>query len=282
MKTNKNFILKAILWMLQGFLVGVGAILPGVSGGSLLYAFGIYNQILEVLSSPVKGVIKYWRMLIFVGIGGAVGFIGFASVAAALLAWNESIVICAFIGLIIGTLPGLWRDAGEKGRGKTSIALLIVSFIAVTAMLYLFKNVWTVSIPQNIIGWILCGVIWGLGFVVPGLASSNLLMFFGIYEPLLDRIKALDLGAAIPFALSVLAMFLLFSKVMKWIFDKFHSAMSHSIIGFVLASTVMILPTFNTSCQNILIYIVAMLGGAVASFFFGKFSDKIRENSEEE
>ncbi len=281
MKTNKNFILNSILWVLQGFLVGVGAILPGVSGGSLLYAFGIYNQILEVLSNPIKGVIKYWKMLIFVGIGGAIGFIGFAAIAEALLAWNESLVICAFIGLIIGTLPGLWRDAGEKGRGKTSIALLVVSFIAVCAMLFLFKNVWTVTVPQNLVGWILCGVIWGLGFVVPGLASSNLLMFFGIYEPLLGRIKELDLGAAIPFAVSVLAMFLLFSKVMKWVFDKYHSAMSHSIIGFVLASTVMILPSFATTWQNIVSYIIAIVCGAAASFLFGKFSDKISASAEE-
>ncbi|MGM9643058.1 MAG: DUF368 domain-containing protein [Eubacteriales bacterium] len=278
---NKNFILKAILWVLQGFLVGVGAILPGVSGGSLLYAFGIYNQILEVLSNPIKGIIKYWKMLIFVGIGGAVGFIGFAAIAEALLAWNQSIVICAFVGLIIGTLPGLWHDAGEKGRGKTSIFLLIVSFIAVCAMLYLFKNVWTVSIPQNLVGWILCGVIWGLGFVVPGLASSNLLMFFGIYEPLLGHIKDLDFGVAIPFALSVFAVFLLLSKLMKWVFDKYHSAMSHSIIGFVLASTVMILPSFATSWQNIAFYIIAIVCGAVASFFFGKFSDSIKASSEE-
>ncbi len=280
MKTNKNSILKSILWVLQGFLVGVGAILPGVSGGSLLYAFGIYNQILEVLSSPIKGIIKYWKMLIFVGIGGAAGFIGFAAIAEALLAWNESLVICIFVGLIIGTLPGLWRDAGEKGRGKLSIAALIISFIAICALLFVFDNVWKLSIPQNMFGWILCGLIWGLGFVVPGLASSNLLMFFGIYEILLGHIKDLNFGVAIPFALSVLSVFLLFSKVMKWIFDKYHSVMSHCIIGFVIASTVMILPSFNTSWQNILFYIIAMICGAVASFIFGKFSDKIRASSD--
>ncbi len=278
---KKNFIRKSILWIVQGFLVGLGAILPGVSGGTLCYAFGIYDQILEVFSNPLKGIKKHFKMLVFVGIGGAVGFIGFAAIAEALLAWNQSIVICAFVGLIIGTLPGLWRDAGEKGRGKISILLLVVSFIAVCAMLCLFKSVWTVSISQNLVGWILCGVIWGLGFVVPGLASSNLLMFFGIYEPLLGHIKDLNFGVVIPFALSVLAMFLLFSKLMKWVLDKYHSAMSHSIIGFVLASTVMILPSFATSWQNIAFYIIAIVCGAVASFFFGKFSDSIRASSEE-
>ena len=63
MKNKKNVVLQAMLWVIQGLLVGIGVILPGVSGGSLLYAFGIYDQILEVMSSPFKGIKKYWKML---------------------------------------------------------------------------------------------------------------------------------------------------------------------------------------------------------------------------
>ncbi len=274
---QKNFLLQALLWVLQGFLVGIGVILPGVSGGSLLYAFGIYDQILEVMSSPIKGIKKYWKMLCFVAIGGAVGFIGFAAIVEALLNWNESLVICIFVGLIIGTLPGLWRDAGSQSRGTGSWVSLAVSFVAITALFVAVENFWSVSIPQNTFGWILCGLIWGLGFVVPGLASSNLLMFFGIYNILLGHIKDLDFGVMIPFALSVLVVFLLLSKVMKFVFDKYHSVMSHCIIGFVLATTLMILPTTDWSPINILIRIGCVLAGGVASFFFTKFSDKMRE-----
>ncbi len=272
---QKSFILQALLWVLQGFLVGIGVILPGVSGGSLLYAFGIYDQILEVMSSPVKGIKKYWKLLCFVAVGGAVGFIGFAATVEALLNWNESLVICVFVGLIIGTLPSLWQDAGRQGRGAGSWVSLAVSFVAITALFVVVENFWRVNIPQNTLGWILCGLIWGLGFVVPGLASSNLLMFFGIYNVLLGHIKDLDFGVMIPFALSVLAVFLLLSKVMKFIFDKYHSVMSHCIIGFVAATTVMILPRTDWSPINILIRVICILVGGVASFFFTKFSDKI-------
>ena len=72
---KKNKILQIILWIAQGLLVGVGAILPGVSGGTLCYVFGIYDPILETLTSPLKGIKKYWFMLMFVGIGGALGFV---------------------------------------------------------------------------------------------------------------------------------------------------------------------------------------------------------------
>ncbi len=274
---KKGYFLEALLWVLQGFLVGIGVILPGVSGGSLLYAFGIYDQILECMSSPIKGVRKYWQMLCFVAVGGAIGFIGFAAIVEALLNWNESMVICIFVGLIIGTLPSLWRDAGEQGRGAGSWISLCVSFVAITVLFVVVENFWTIAIPQNIFGWILCGLIWGLGFVVPGLASSNLLMFFGIYNVLLGHIKDLNFGVMIPFALSVLVVFLLLSKVMKLIFDKYHSVMSHCIIGFVVATTVMILPRTDWTLTNALIRVACMIVGGVASFFFTKFSDKISE-----
>lgn len=279
-QTKKNFVLQMLLWILQGFIVGLGVILPGVSGGSLLYAFGIYSQILEVLSSPIAGIKKYWKMLIFVAIGGAIGFIGLAGIVEWLLNWNESVVICVFIGLILGTVPGLWREAGSKGRKVGSFVALVLSFVGITVLFYLFENTWSLTIPQNIGGWILCGLIWGLGFVVPGLSSSNLLMFFGIYTVLLGHIKDLNFGVVIPFGLSVLAVFLLLSRVMKLIFDRFHTIISHCVLGFVLATTLMILPSFRVAPTSILIYIACILGGGVASFFFSIFCDKIKATAE--
>ncbi len=261
--------IQILLWILQGLVVGIGVILPGVSGGSLLYAFGIYNQILEVLSSPLQGIRKHFKMLCFVALGGACGFIGFAGVTAALLAWNSNVVICAFVGLIIGTLPGLWRDAGQKGRGKASWVALACSFVGILLLFYAFENWIPVFIPQNLLGWIICGLIWGLGFVVPGLASSNLLMFFGLYEPLLGHIKALDLSVLLPFGLAVLAVFFLLSRAMAWVFDRYHSLASHCIIGFVVATTVMILPLSpGIGFIDALLYLACLVVFALLSYGF--------------
>ena len=109
MEKKKLPIIKYLLWIVQGFIVGIGAILPGVSGGTLCYAFGIYDQLIEVLSSPVKGIKKHWLMLLFVGVGGATGFVGFAGVTNWLLNLNEAVVLCVFAGLIFGTLMS-WKE----------------------------------------------------------------------------------------------------------------------------------------------------------------------------
>lgn len=276
MTSKKNKIIQAILWIVQGFIVGIGAILPGVSGGTLCYAFGIYDQVLEVLSSPIKGIKKHWFMLIFVGLGAATGFIGFAGVTNWLLSLNEAVVLCVFVGLIAGTLPDIWRDAGKLGRGKGSYIGLAVSFVAISAVFFVFKNIWHISIAPNTVGWLICGVLWGLSFIIPGFSSSTLLLFFGIYEPMSHGISTLDFGVLIPLGVAMLATLLLFSRLMRLVFDKFFSVISHCVIGFVVATTLMILPSFNTAWYNILIYIGCILAGGVASFFFSKLCNKIK------
>lgn len=279
---KKNFLLKAILWVIQGCIVGIGAILPGVSGGTLCYAFGIYDQLLEVLSSPFKGIKKHWKMLIFVGIGGALGFVGFAGVTEWLLSVNEAVVLCVFVGLIAGTIPDLWREAGEKGRGKASIISLVISFVAITAVFYVFKNVWTLTIEPGLVGWLICGLLWGLSFIVPGFSSSTLLLFFGIYEQMSHGISHLYFSVLLPLGCAMLATLLLLSKLMKLVFDKYHSVASHCVMGFVIATTIMILPSFATTIGNIISYVVAIICGAVASFFFNILCEKIRSKADAE
>lgn len=281
MEKNKNLILKAILWVVQGCIVGIGAILPGVSGGTLCYAFGIYNQLLEVLANPIKGLKKHWKMLIFVGIGCAAGFVCFAGVTNWLLGLNEAVVLCVFVGLIAGTLPGIWKDAGEKSRNKVSVIALVVSFVFVSAVFYVFKNIFVLRIAPNFLGWLICGLLWGLSFIVPGFSSSTLLLFFGIYDEMSAGISRLDFSVLIPLGIAMLATLLLLSKLMKWVFDKHHSIISHCVIGFVVATTLMILPSFSTSVGNIIVYIISIVCGAVASFFFNVLCERIRAKADE-
>lgn len=283
MKNKKNIVWQAILWIIQGCLVGIGAILPGVSGGTLCYVFGIYDQVLEVLANPFKGIKKHWLMLIFVGIGGALGFVGFAGVTEALLAWNKPVVLCVFVGLILGTVPELWKDSGSQGRNKFSLISLAVSFVFITALFFVFGTVLQVTIPKTIWGYAICGIVWGLSFIVPGFSSSTLLLFFGIYEPMAAGIKSLDLFVLVPLGITMLATLLLLSRVMKTLFNKYHSIASHAVMGFVLATTLMLLVLPDSGIVSSLnlphsfIYTGCAIGGGVASFLFSMLSAKLRK-----
>jgi putative membrane protein len=276
MTNKKNFILQAFLWVIQGFIVGIGAILPGVSGGTLCYAFGIYDEILDVLSNPIQGLKKHLKMMIFVILGGGLGFVGFAGVTNWLLNLNEAVVLCVFVGLIAGTLPDIWKDAGKQGRGKGSLIALAVSFVAISAIFYLFKNVWHLTVQPGTVGWLICGLLWGLSFIIPGFSSSTLLLFFGIYEQMSEGISHLDFSVLIPLGCAILATLLLFSRLMKLVFDKFYAIISHCVFGFVIATTLMILPSFATTVGSVLIYLLCILLGGIASFFFSMLCNKIR------
>ena len=87
--------------------MGFGAILPGVSGGALCAAFGMYHPLIETFSAPRDGIRKYWRMLLFFAVGAGIGFVGLSGLTARLMDKNTTLVVCAFAGFILGTLPDL-------------------------------------------------------------------------------------------------------------------------------------------------------------------------------
>lgn len=81
----QNKILLWLLWLLEGVVVGFGAILPGVSGGTLCVAFGMYRPLIGLLSSPKHGLKQYGLMLGIFLLGAAVGFVGLSGLAAVLV-----------------------------------------------------------------------------------------------------------------------------------------------------------------------------------------------------
>ncbi len=275
---------RILLWIVQGALVGFGAILPGLSGGALCAAFGLYQPIIEVLSTPFKAIKKYWFMLIFVGIGGVIGIVGLAGLADWLLELNAVIVYSAFAGLVLGTVPELFDDAGRKGRDYKSYISLGSCFAVMLALLLWLRFGIGFSMEPGIPGYLVCGALWGLSFIVPGLSSSNIIIFIGLYDPMMEGIKSLDFAVILPMGLTLVAALLLLSQLMKRALDKLYSIVLHGVLGTVLATSIMILPFFDMTLMadfkptfwSILLVIVAILGGAVASFFLTRLCGKIR------
>lgn len=266
------------VWLLQGVLVGFGAILPGVSGGTLCVVFGMYRPIIEVLSNLKDGLKKNGPMLFIFLMGVGVGFVGLSGLAAWLLERDTAIVTCAFIGLILGTAPELWKDAGAQGRGKGSVLSLLLGFSAMLLVLVLLKTQLSLTVAPGTAGYLLCGVLWGLSFIVPGLSSSSLLLLFGLYQPMLKGISELDFRVLLPMGIGLAVCVLLLSKVVGAAYKKHFSAMSHGVLGIVLATAVMILPP----CESVAdagLYALAIVGGAAASFFFTKACNRAKKKA---
>ena len=273
---NKNGLLLWLIWALEGVCCGFGAILPGVSGGALMVAFGVYRPLIETLSHLKTGIKKYGMMLVMFVIGAAIGFVGFSGLVAYLMEKNATLVTCAFIGFIAGTFPELWQDAGSKeGHKKGAVIGMAGCFVVMCAILALLSSTFTVTIQQNFVGWLICGVLWGLSFIVPGLSSSSLMIFFGIYQAMSEGIARLDFGVLIPMGLGMLACLVLLTRFVDKAFEKHFSVISHALLGIVAATAVMILPPWQGVGQA-LVNLVFIVIGFVVSWLFTILSAKIK------
>lgn len=276
---NKQKPLLWIVWFLEGIFVGFGAILPGISGGTLCVAFGMYRPIIEALSDLKHALKNYGLMLFIFALGVGAGFVGLSGLAAMLLEQNTVLVTCVFIGFIIGTYPELWQDAGSQGRSKKSYIGMVVAFIVMLGVLSLLKTNLSISIAPNFAGYFLCGLLWGLSFIVPGLSSSSLLLFFGLYQPMLHGISTLDFSVLIPMGIGLVLCVLLLSKVIGLLYKKQFSLVSHCVLGIVVATTIMIFPS-DIGSVSIALIIVCVVGGAIASIGFTKLCNHLKEKSE--
>ena len=268
-KISKNKIIQIILWIFEGMLVGIGAILPGISGGTLCVAFGMYRPILELINDIKGGLKKHWLMFLSFFIGVFIGFVGLSGAVDKLMQLNPSLITYIFVGFIVGTVPELFAEAGEKGRNKFSYISMIAALGVMLTVLLLLNTSYSFSIAPSIFSFALCGVFWGLSFIVPGLSSSSLILLIGLYQPMNEGISHLRPSVIFPLGVAMLVTVLLLGKVMNILLNKAYSVVTHAVIGFVISTVVMLV--INTPIGkgiDIFFNILGAILGCVASYFF--------------
>ena len=250
-----------------GALIGAGAILPGVSGGVLAVVFGIYRPFMEVLNDPRRALPRYWRGIPPLALGWVMGFLGFAKGIAAALDLSATVTTWLFIGLIAGSLPALFREAGKEGRGASAWWSFLLCGAAVFAGLYYVDRVLAVTVTPNFWWYNFCGVLWGMGIVIPGMTTSSVMMALGLYQPMLEGLAHLDLlvlSACLPgLALSVA----LLARGVSWFFRRHYAVAFHGIMGMVLASTAAIVPTSYLGVGEVVLSVLCCAGGFALAFF---------------
>ena len=276
MKEKNTGVLRLVLRALQGMLIGVGAVLPGISGGVLCVVFGIYKPVMELLSSPVKKFKTHVPRLLPVIVGAALGFLGVAKVLAFFLEKYPDQSVCLFVGLIGGMLPSLFREAGEQGRTRGSWISLVAAFAVVLALL-LSLNVLSVTIAPSFGWYLFCGFCMALSIIAPGMSFSTLLMPLGLYTPLVDGIGNLDFGVLVPAGIGALVTIVCLAKAINALFTHFYSCAFHAIVGIVIAATLVIIPfgSFTQGVGTAVANIVCLVVGVVAALALDKFNQSV-------
>ena len=277
-KRDRNFGIRWLRDLLCDVLIGAGAILPGVSGGVLAVVFDIYRPFMEVLTHPREAIPKYWRWFLPIGLGCAIGFLGFAKGIAAAIDVSSTVTTWLFIGLIVGTVPSLFREAGKEGRSIGSWVSMAVCAGAIFFSLFYVGKVICVTVEPNFWWYNFCGALWGMSLVIPGLTSSSVMMALGLYQPMLEGLARLDflvLSACLP---GMVLTILLLARLVSWFFRKHYSIAFHGIFGIVLASTLVIIPTSYVGAWEIVLSAVCCIGGFLLAYFMARLDRRIQEN----
>lgn len=282
--------------LFKGFMVGIGFILPGLSGGVLAVIFRIYDPIIRFLSRPQHRFVKNVLYFIPVGIGGAAGVLFFSILVEAAFGRFAAQFICLFIGFVVGTFPSLFRQAGQQGRRPVHWAIMLVSAIVIFTIMLVGGQV-ALDVTPNLAAWLGSGALIGLGVIVPGMSPSNFLIYFGLYDKMAAGIADFDLGVIIPLVIGLVACVLLFAKGAAWAFDNYYGAMYHFILGMVVGSSAAIFPTvvfpaFSPDglaeqglgmASAVVFALIMFVVGTVASWLFSQIEDRVaveRETAE--
>lgn len=228
--------------LIKGIIVGIGFILPGLSGGVLAVILGIYDRLIRFLSDLKKHFIENVLYFIPVIIGAAIGIVLFSILVEKAFGVYAAEFICLFIGFVAGTFPSLYKTAGKEGRSWRDMLIFLLS-TAFIFLLMIYGGQQFTEVSPNLLIWAASGALIGLGVIVPGMSPSNFLIYFGLYDKMATGIKDFDFAVIIPLLIGFILCVLAFAKLAAYLFKRYYSEMYHFILGMVIGSSLAIFPT---------------------------------------
>lgn len=234
---------------LKGVAMGAGAIAPGVSGGALAVIFGLYDKITDFIAHLNRNFKRNLLFFIPIGIGAVAGVLIFSRIIEFLFQNFETEVRYAFVGLMLGTLPSVVREANKKGYKQKYLIPFIISLVLTLTVTYLENNAVILinEVGTGPVHLIIYGLIIGFGTIIPGISASIILMYMGAYEVVIGAISDLRIIFIFYIGIGFILSILLFAKLISMLFEKVYGMTYYTILGLVLGSIISIFPGFELS-----------------------------------
>lgn len=275
--------------IISGCLVGIANIIPGVSGGTIIVLTGLFDRTMESISNLVNLKIKFKDklkdifFLLQVGIGILIGLVCFAKVLEYLFVHYEIQTLLWFAGLIIFSIPVVKKS--EIPNNKINYFYLILGIL-----LILIINIFGTGSTENIVPlndllakninliYILTlvgiGFIGGATMIFPGVSGSMVLLILGYYhlfKGYVANATMFSLGADylkifFPLGFIVLGVLLgiiLSSMLLNKLIKLNKVNLMSFIIGLIIMSSIIIIPTSGYNITNIITGIISFLFGGV-------------------
>lgn len=243
---------------LKGLAMGAADVVPGVSGGTIALIAGIYEELINTLTSLNVGVIQTLRkegfaaafnaingkFLVSLILGIAISILSLAKIFNYLIQHEPVLVWAFFFGLILASVWLIGSRVSGWDLGK-SLALIIGAVIS-----FLITVISPAQGPDTMWYLFLSGVLAFVAMILPGISGSFILLLLGAYHlilgkvsTILDALKAMDFTIILTngidlgiFAIGGVVGLLSFSRILKWMFEKYQNRTLALLTGFLIGS----------------------------------------------
>lgn len=266
--------------LLQGGVIGLANIIPGVSGGTMMVVMGIYDKLIHSITHLKSEWKKSIRFLLPIFIGTGISLVVFAKVIEYCFANFPIQTNLLFCGLIAGSLPIMFRQVKGK-KISVGMALSFLAFFALVCIMAWMgeKEGQAADVSLNLMNSLKLfgvGVVAAATMVIPGVSGSMMLMIMGYYTVIINTInqfvqaliqmdipKAFHYGMIlVPFGIGVIVGIFLIAKMIEIIFQKARTHAYWGIIGLIAASPIAILS--KTDWQEL-----SLITGLAGAALFG-------------
>ena len=260
---------------LHGLLIGIANAIPGVSGGTMAVILNIYDKIMYAISP--KGLKENLKFLVPLGIGAVAGVFLLSNVIVAAMENYPMILNFCFIGLVLGSLPAIFKRA--KGDGIHNRNWLFFALgLGVMIFMTLVNPEATTNKTIAEFGGVDAGLcIWFaftaaigcIAMILPGLSGSLVLLLFGTYGAIMESIATFNfilIGSA---GIGILAGGAIGVKVIKKMLRFHPQALYFAILGLMVGSMIIIWPGFAANTQGILA-IVGFVAFTLIAYFMSR------------
>lgn len=249
--------MRKLYYLISGFIIGIANVIPGLSGATLAVSLGIYEKIIESVTTLFSEFKKNIVFLSFLGIGMIAGILTFAKGLSFAFEEYELWTVCFFIGLILGGVPYIFNKTNKSFNFKN------IFIFAIAFFLILFLGSMTVSTNGDIVNpgmldymiILIAGFLGASAMIIPGISGSFIFILLGVYEYIINTLNNLTIPTLflesfivlIFLGIGVLIGIFTVAKVMKFLIEKHQNTTYTAILGIIFASIiVLIIPQIQT------------------------------------
>ena len=250
---EKRSPLQLAMLTMKGLAMGAADVVPGVSGGTIAFISGIYEELIDSINNinlgalnvlRKEGVKAFWNhvngtFFLFLFAGIIISIVSLAKVVTYFLEVHPVLIWSFFFGLIIASVVLIGKTIKKWSPG------VIVTLLIGAGIAFYISSIESVASVEAKWYILLSGALAICAMILPGISGSFILVLLGTYHIVLDAIKSKDLMTIGLFAVGCLVGLLTFARVLKYLFKNFKELTVALLTGFMIGSLYKVWPWKN-------------------------------------